>query len=53
LQTRQDLLAQQVCNDEELAAMEAALTLEIEQAFAWASQGTRPTIESMRQHLYA
>ncbi|WP_225615895.1 thiamine pyrophosphate-dependent dehydrogenase E1 component subunit alpha [Methylomonas albis] len=53
LHTQQSLLAQQVCNDEELAAMEAALRLEIEQAFAWALQGTRPTIESMRQHLYA
>lgn len=53
LQTRQMLLGLQLSNDAELVQMDAQLTEEIEQAFAWALQGSRPTIDSMRQHLYA
>ncbi|NOV31090.1 thiamine pyrophosphate-dependent dehydrogenase E1 component subunit alpha [Methylomonas sp. ZR1] len=53
LQTRQTLLDAQLSDDAELAQMETRLADEIEQAFSWALQGTRPTIESMRQHLYA
>ncbi|WP_036275868.1 thiamine pyrophosphate-dependent dehydrogenase E1 component subunit alpha [Methylomonas sp. 11b] len=53
LQTRQMLLAKQLSNDTELAQMETQLAEEIEQAFEWALQGTRPTIDSMGQHLYA
>lgn len=53
LQTRQTLLDAQLSDDAELTQMETCLAEEIEQAFAWALQGTRPEIDSMRQHLYA
>lgn len=53
LQTRQMLLETQSSTDTELAQMEIQLAEEIEQSFIWALQGTRPSIESMRQHLYA
>lgn len=53
LQTRQTLLDAQLSDDAEIIQMETCLALEIEQAFAWALQGTRPKIDSMRQHLYA
>lgn len=53
LQTRQMLLGLQLSNDAELAQMETQLAEEIEQSFTWALQGTRPSIDSMRQHLYA
>ncbi|WP_231890243.1 thiamine pyrophosphate-dependent dehydrogenase E1 component subunit alpha [Methylomonas methanica] len=53
LQTRQMLLGLQLSNDAELAQMESQLAEEIEQAFASALEGTHPTIDSMRQHLYA
>jgi pyruvate dehydrogenase E1 component alpha subunit len=53
LQTRQMLLETQLSNDAELAQMETQLAEQIEQAFAWALQGTRPTVDSMRRHLYA
>ncbi|WP_228375557.1 MULTISPECIES: thiamine pyrophosphate-dependent dehydrogenase E1 component subunit alpha [Methylomonas] len=53
LQTRQVLLAERLSNDAELAHMETKLAEEIEQAFARALQGSRPTIERMGQHLYA
>ena len=53
LQTRQALLDSRLSNDTELAEMETALADEIEQAFQWALQGNRPSIDSMGQHLYA
>ncbi|MGZ4999869.1 MAG: thiamine pyrophosphate-dependent dehydrogenase E1 component subunit alpha [Methylomonas sp.] len=53
LQTRQMLLDSRLSDEAELADMEAALVEEIERAFQWALQGTRPSIESMRRHLYA
>lgn len=53
LLTRQVLLEQKLSDDTELAGMETKLAEEIEDAFAWALRGSRPSIDSMRQHLYA
>lgn len=53
LQTRQMLLDNHLIDEMELAAMEAALVEEIERAFQWAQQGTRPPVDSMRRHVYA
>lgn len=53
LHTRLQLLDKQLSNETELVGMEATLADEIEQAFTWALQGSRPSTESMRQHLYA
>jgi len=53
LQTKQALLDSRLSDETELAAMETALADEIEQAFQWALQGSRPTIDSMERYLYA
>lgn len=53
LQTRQALLDGGLINETELAAMENSLTEEIEQAFEWALQGSRPSAEDMERHLHA
>jgi len=53
LQTRQALLDGGLIDEVGLAAMESSLADEIEQAFQWALQSSRPVIASMEQHLYA
>ncbi|MGZ5049780.1 MAG: thiamine pyrophosphate-dependent dehydrogenase E1 component subunit alpha [Methylobacter sp.] len=53
LQTRQALLDSGLIDQSELAAMENSLTEEIEQAFEWALQGSRPAAADMERHLYA
>ncbi|MDD1620216.1 MAG: thiamine pyrophosphate-dependent dehydrogenase E1 component subunit alpha [Methylococcaceae bacterium] len=53
LQARQGLLDSGLSHEAELADMETALVEELEQAFQWAQQGSRPSIDSMGRHLYA
>ncbi|TRW92990.1 thiamine pyrophosphate-dependent dehydrogenase E1 component subunit alpha [Candidatus Methylobacter oryzae] len=53
LRTRQALLDGGLINDAELEAMENSLAEEIEQAFQWALQCSRPVVSSMELHLYA
>ena len=53
LLARQMLQADFAVTDVEFDSMEAELAQEIDRAFAWALQGTRPAISSLEQHLYA